>query len=74
MSKLGDALGFGMGEESEDSPPSISEDVDALDAKAEKPTGDAEVMAMQMFMKASTAEAKVEALKGFLSACGLMDY
>jgi hypothetical protein len=75
MSKLGDVLGFGGGGPvSEEMPPSIPEDVDALDAKAEKPTGDAEVMAMQMFMKASTAEAKVEALKGFLSACGVMDY
>ncbi len=74
MSKLGDALGFGMKGEGDESPPSIPEDVGELDAKAEKPSGDAEVMAMDMFMKASTAEAKAEALKGFLSACGVMDY
>ncbi len=74
MSKLGDALGFGGGAAPmEESPPSIPEDVDALDAKAE-PTGDAEVLAMQAFSQASTPEAKVEAMKGFLSACGLMDY
>lgn len=77
MSKLGDALGFGGagGDVSDVAPPSIPEDVEALDSKAEKPDGDdAEVLAMQAFSQASTPEAKVEAMKGFLSACGLMDY
>ncbi len=70
-SKLGKALGFGMGEELEEAPPSIPEDVDALDMKAEKkPAASAEVMAMRMFEKASSPEAKVAALKAFGEACG----
>ncbi len=76
MSKLGDALGFGGGGAAEESLPPIPEDIEALDAKAEPAEGggDAEVLAMQAFSQASTPEAKVEAMKGFLSACGLMDY
>ena len=69
-SKLGKALGFGMGEELEEAPPSIPEDVDAMDAKVKKPAASAEVMAMKLFMSATTPEAKAEALKAFGESCG----
>ena len=70
MSKLGDALGFGTkGEET--APSSIPEDVEAMDAKAERPAGgSAEVLAMKQFERATSTEAKVAALKDFLEACG----
>ncbi len=72
MSKLGDALGFGGGGAAEESLPPIPEDIEALDAKAEpaESGGDAEVLAMQMFERAKTPEAKVDALKAFGEACG----
>ncbi len=70
MGKVASALGFGMGDDSEESPPSISEDVDELDAKAEEPKGgSAEVLAMKMFMSAGSPEDKVAAFKHLLEAC-----
>ncbi len=69
MGKVASALGFGMGE-SEEAPPSISEDVEEMDAEVEKPKGgSAEVLAMKMFMSAGSPEDKVAAFKHLLEAC-----
>lgn len=42
---------------------------DDVPAKEEK-SDEAEVLAMKLFMKADTPEAKAKALKKFLDACG----
>ncbi len=69
-SKLGKALGFEM-DGGDELPPSIPEDVDEMDEKAEKSSGNsAELLAMKQFERASSPEAKVQAMKDFLEACG----
>ncbi len=72
MGKLSDALGFGAKGASEEMPPSIPEDVDAMDEMVEKPSmgGSAEVLAMKQFKRATTPEAMAAALKDFGEACG----
>lgn len=72
-SKLGKALGFDMGGmpggDAEDS----SDALDEAPASAKEPKAglSAETMAMKMFEKASTPEAKVTAFKALLEACGV---
>jgi hypothetical protein len=69
MGKIGKALGYGSmpglgGSEPDDD----ADDTDSEDA----PKGSsAEVLAMKAFTKAVTPEDKAEALKDFLSACGV---
>ena len=70
-SKLGKALGglggsLDMGSGDEDM--GSEEEAPMSDAKPD--TGSAELMAMKMFEKATSPEAKVSALKAFLEACG----
>ncbi len=69
MGKIGKALGFGdLG--------ATSMDDSTGDESVEDPTdeapkdAEAEVTAMKLFMKASTAEAKASAMRDFLEACG----
>ena len=64
MSKLSEAMGM-MDEE--ESPASES-------TEAKPKTASAEVLAMKQFDRATTPEARAEALKDFLSACGAIDY
>jgi len=74
MSKLGDALGFpkepkafsadeGDASDSEDAPASSK-------AKPDDKSGSAEMLAMKQFERASSTEAKVQAMKDFIEACG----
>lgn len=69
-SKLGKALGFSMDEGDasdmdDDTPPSVADPLE------DKPKGgSAEILAMKQFERATTTEAKVQALKDFLEACG----
>lgn len=77
-SKIGAALGFGPMPDEE---PPVSEVPGSMDAEApmdpesdEMGGQEAEIHAMKLFEKATTPQGKVAALKGFLSACGLMDY
>jgi hypothetical protein len=43
---------------------------DGPESMKDEPKADAEVMAMRLFEKAKSPEAKVDALKAFLEACG----
>ena len=66
--KIGKALGFpGLDETSVSDAPVIDEEP----ASAKPSDNAAEVMAMKMFSNASSPEAKVEAMKAFLEACGV---
>jgi hypothetical protein len=66
MGKLGDVLGFDAAAEV-----APEENLATESVAEEKPKGgSAEVMAMKMFSKASSPEAKVAAMKAFLEACG----
>ena len=68
MGKLSAALGLGGSDDEGDSS-DISEP--PMSASEPKPKGDsAELMAMKMFMKASSPEAKLAAFKAILEACG----
>ncbi len=68
MAKISEALGFpGMGASEEELP---AEDAGETDEGGNQ----AELLAMKQFGRATTPEAKVEAMKSFLSACGVMDY
>lgn len=74
-SKIGKAIGFG------DGPPPVSDPMEAeleLEDDLELPepedksgVGSAEVLAMKQFERAASPEAKAQALKDFLEACGL---
>lgn len=71
MGKLSAALG--LSDMGGDEPP-VEDDMGEapLSESTEKKsdTGSAELMAMKMFEKATSPEAKVTALKAFLEACG----
>ena len=71
MGKLSKALGFDM----EEAPEMGAEDMDEgleLDEPMEKKTSaSAEILAMKQFERATTPEAKVQAMKDFLESCGL---
>ncbi len=71
-SKLGKALGYSMdlGADDEEAPVSEELDVEAEVKPKEKTGGSAEVLAMKQFERATTPEAKVQALKDFGEACG----
>lgn len=69
MSKIGDTLGYSMDMEASASEP--MEDPLAEPAEDDAGKADAEVLAMKQFERAKTPEAKVEALKAFLEACGV---
>ncbi len=65
MSKLSDVLGMDAGSEELADMPVIDEE-----PAAPKGGGSAELLAMKQFERASTTEAKVQAMKDFLEACG----
>ncbi len=71
MGKLSKVLGMDMDmpEETE----GVSEEMPVDDLAEEKPKGpaSAEVLAMKQFDRATSPEAKAQALKDFLEACGL---
>ena len=67
MGKLSEALGMSMDDAGEDMP--VSESTE--DAGDKPKVASAEVLAMKQFDRASTPEAKAQALKDFLEACGL---
>lgn len=73
MGKIASALGLDaeLGEESSD-PMSAMEPMDSEMAE-EKPEGSssAEVLAMKQFDRATSPEAKAQAMKDFLEACGM---
>ena len=74
-SKLGAALGFpgldsGSADEGDSSDASMEPSVKDTSEKKPDGGGSAETMAMKMFEKASSTEAKVTAMKAFLEACG----
>lgn len=71
MSKLSDALGMGMGAEEAPAPELGMEELPMEDEPAPKADASAEVLAMKQFDRAPTPEAKVQAMKDFLEACGL---
>lgn len=66
MGKLSEALGMDMGSEAP-----MSEGGEMMEEEAPKASASAEVLAMKQFERASTPEAKVQAMKDFLEACGL---
>lgn len=78
MSKLGDALGFASpkglkGAETPAMDEGDGSDTDSLTPASEKTEpkgGTAEILAMRQFDRATTPEAKVQALKDFGEACG----
>ncbi len=68
-SPIGKALGYGdLG--AEPSAEALDEAPMSEEPTVKKDTGSAELMAMKMFTKATSDEAKVSALKAFLEACG----
>ena len=69
MGKLSEALGLDMGAD-EEPMDDLEMDEDVVEEKP-KASGSAEVLAMKQFDRASTPEAKVQAMKDFLEACGL---
>lgn len=74
MGKLSKALGLDMDMEAPPASESMPMDEGDDELAEEKPKADtasAEVLAMKQFDRASTPEAKVQALKDFLEACGL---
>jgi hypothetical protein len=68
MSKVSEALGLDMGM-ADEAEPMLDEGLEPM----EKPqaSASAEVLAMKQFERAATPEAKVQAMKDFLEACGL---
>ncbi len=74
-SAIGKALGYSMDVPSADKAGEMDEG-DSSDeeltpaSKAEPKAASAEVLAMKQFERAKSPEAKVQALKDFLSACG----
>ncbi len=71
MGKLSKALGFpkSMGDDAAiDEAPDMSSETPEEDA-AEPGVGKAEVLAMKQFERATTTEAKAQALKDFVEAC-----
>lgn len=73
MSKLSDALGMGMGgaDASSMSDDAGMDEMPMMDEEAPVADASAEVLAMKQFDRAPTPEAKVQAMKDFLEACGL---
>jgi len=72
MSKLGDVLGFPKASSADEGDSSdAGDDMPASSkAKPDDKSGSAEVLAMKQFERASTTEAKVQAMKDFIEACG----
>ncbi len=70
MGSIGKALGYSLdlGDEEGDDESPASE---PKEPKAKVPT--AEVLAMKQFERAKSPEEKAQALKDFLSACGVYD-
>ena len=68
MGKLGKALGFLDMEEDPAADDTADEESPA--SKKEPKAASAETLAMKQFERASTTEAKVQAMKDFLEACG----
>ncbi len=73
-SSIGKAIGYG---EAPGGPPSLMGDVDEMDSEAgpdsaetPAPAG-AETLAMKQFERATTTEAKVQAMKDFLESLGV---
>lgn len=69
-SPIGKALGYSMDSE-EEAPLSSEPGDEAPPSKKDTKAPSAEVLAMKQFERAKTPEAKVEALRSFLSACGV---
>jgi hypothetical protein len=65
-SEIGKALGYSMGDSEEEAPMS-----ETPVKEAPKASASAEVLAMKQFDRAKDPEAKVQAMKDFLEACGL---
>ncbi len=67
VSKIGKAIGF------PEIPESFEDEGDEMESEAEPKAGGntAEVLAMKQFDRATTPEARAQALKDFLEACGV---
>ncbi len=73
MGKVASALGLDMGDEAPASEPmETSMDDESAEEKPKGPVS-AEVLAMKAFDRATSPEQKAQALKDFLSACGVYD-